>query len=138
MAGVLDRHAANAEACGDDYQWPSYECITRRVLPQSLPAFAACLMSDGCNSISNEDACAANPEHPDEEPVLDAATLDWYEQVCLPKSDECNYPDDICSALLPVVRPEWRCAVVDCINGSCDAIPACLDAARARFPDCDD
>lgn len=134
----LEWHAANAEACSDDYQWPSYECFTRRVDPSGLAAFTACMMSDGCNSISNEDACSANPEHPDLDPVLDPATRDWYEQVCLPKSEQCGYPDDVCSALLPIVRPEWRCAVVACINGDCGAIPACLEAVKARFPECDD
>lgn len=134
----LDWHAANAAICGNRERWPSYECWIRAADPRTVRAFTDCMTSDGCSSISNEDACAANPENPGVGYQLSGTALAWYQNVCLPKSLECGFSNDVCGVFSPVLRPELRCATVDCLaEGSCDAVRRCLNAVRTTYAICD-
>lgn len=132
----LDWHAANAAACGNTEKWPTYECWSRMADPRGVQAFTACMMADGCSSISNEDACVANPQNPAAGYQLTGAAAAWYQNVCIPKTVQCGFSDDNCAVFVPTLRPELRCAIVDCIEGTCENFTACMKAVNARFLTC--
>lgn len=132
----LDWHDANAVVCGNTETWPSYECWIRAADPRSVVAFTDCMMSDGCSSISNEDACVANPQNPGAGYQLNVAAQDWFQNVCIPKSVQCGFSNDNCGVFAPTLRPELRCAIVDCVEGSCANFAACMKAVNDRFLVC--
>ena len=134
--GFLNWHDANAAACGSTETWPSYECWTRAADPRSVPAFTACMMSNGCSSIGNSNACFANPANPAAGHQLSGAAADWYQNVCLPKSGQCGFSIDQCDIFVSTLRPELRCAIFDCIQGSCAKFTACMKAVNDRFLVC--
>lgn len=132
----LDWHATNAAVCGDTQQWPKYDCWVRAADPRSVQAFTSCMMADGCSSISNEDACVSNPQNPSAGYQLSGSALAWYQNVCIPKSVQCGFSNDNCGVFAPVLRPELRCAIADCIEGSCGNFNTCMKAVRERFLTC--
>jgi hypothetical protein len=132
----LDWHDTNALTCGNSETWPSYECFTRTADPRQVVAFTDCMMSDGCASISNEDACIASPAEPAASRQRSPQAEAWYQNVCLPKSSQCEFSNDNCDVFSPTLRPEVRCALVDCIEGPCEKVSACLQGLRTRFNIC--
>jgi hypothetical protein len=56
--------------------------------------------------------------------------------VCLPKSTQCDFSDDECNVFSPTVRPELRCAIVECVEGLCADVKACIQDLRVRFNFC--
>ncbi|MGC4089272.1 MAG: hypothetical protein QM756_15575 [Polyangiaceae bacterium] len=132
----LDWYAVNAPTCGAGDVWPSYACFIRSVDPRQVAAFSECMMSDGCSSISNEDACIANPQAPAAGYQLSGAALAWYQNVCAPKSVTCGFSQDTCNVFYPTLRPEARCAVVACVEGACSDFAACMKSVNARFASC--
>jgi len=135
-AQFLDWHAANAQVCGATDVWPSYQCFTRLADPRKIAAFTSCLMSDGCSSISNEDACLVNPSNPAAGLQLSGNAQLWFQNVCMPKSAQCGFSNDNCSVFSPTMRPELRCAIVDCVEGTCANFAACIQGVRDRFSIC--
>ena len=132
----LDWHAANAAVCGNTEKWPTYECWSRMADPRGVQAFTACMMADGCSSISNEDACIANPQNPAAGYQLSGAAAAWYQNVCIPKTVQCGFSDDNCAVFVPSVRPELRCAIVACVEGPCENFATCMKAVNTRFLTC--
>jgi hypothetical protein len=132
----LDWHAANAAACGNTEVLPTYDCFVRLADPRRISAFTACMMADGCNSISNEDACLANPDDPSAGFQLSGAAEDWYQNVCLPKQIQCGFSEDNCGVFSDVLRPELRCAIIACIEGPCSEFDHCMKNVRASFSVC--
>ncbi len=132
-------HANNAEACGVSDTWPSYDCAIVAYDPRRIAEFSACLMADGCNTISAEDRCLVDPSTRSSE-ELEASLVDelaWLEENCFPKAEECGVSDDLCGALITaVVRPELRCALRTCLAGPCDEIEACADGLFSEFAAC--
>ncbi len=137
----LEWQASNAEACGVSDTWPSYECASMIYDPRRMPDFTACLMADGCNTISAEDSCLLDPPSTSDDTVAGALAglQPWLDDVCFPKSEECGFSDDHCGIVaMQVVRPEVRCAMVECIGRPCVEFDACLASFMAPFAPCSD
>ncbi len=136
----LDWHDDHAEACDITETWPSYECINKLYDPRRLADFTACLMADGCSTISAEDSCLIDPPSISDADVERALSpfQPWLDDVCFPKSDECGFSDDHCGLIaMQVARPEFRCAMLECLEGPCTAFDACLAALEVAMAPCE-
>ncbi|MFZ5892277.1 MAG: hypothetical protein ACOY0T_14560 [Myxococcota bacterium] len=132
----LDWHDANYAVCGSNDKWFGYDCLVRIADPRRVSAFANCLMADGCSSIFNADACVANPENPALGYQLTGAANAWYQNVCVPRSVACGFSVAECNVFSPVLRPEMRCAFVECIQGPCENVTKCFQVVRSQFGTC--
>lgn len=133
----LTWQSATAPDCGVSDPWDSYDCTALTLDPRRIVDFTQCMMSDGCNTVSEEDGCFIDPPGIPEKKLPGNPYVPWLDGVCIPKSEECNFVDDYCVLVARTVyRPELRCELRDCLEKPCGELDACLDRFRAHFADC--